>query len=162
VPSPARVEWIYEFVYEAADPKVMGIGHAATRDFVSFLEYAEMDDFGNPNPLAMIGSFMTVSAQQHSRRFSHEPELPHTFAVTGLRARPGGEHAPRNVEAVYSWGRSQGGRVQRDFIRYGFNQDESNRTVFDGMMPYATGSGGNMWMNFRLSQPTEHPAQHRV
>ena len=24
----------------------------------------------------------TVSAQQHSRRFSHEPELPHTLAVT--------------------------------------------------------------------------------
>ena len=55
VPSPARVEWIYEFVYEAADPKVMGIGHAATRDFVSFLEYAEKDDFGNPNPIAMTG-----------------------------------------------------------------------------------------------------------
>jgi hypothetical protein len=132
VPAPARVEWIYEFVYEAKDPKVMGIGHAATRDFVSFLEYAEKDDAGNPNPLA----------------------------PAGLRARPGEERAPRNVEAVYSWGRSQGGRVQRDFIRYGFNQDESNRRVFDGMMPYATGSGGNMWMNFRFAQPTVSAQQH--
>ena len=110
----------------------MGIGHAATRDFVSFLKYAEKDDFGNPNPLAM----------------------------TGLRARPGEERAPRNLDVVYSWGRSQGGRVQRDFVRYGFNQDESNRMVFDGMMPYATGSGGNMWMNFRFSQPTVSAQQH--
>jgi hypothetical protein len=132
VPAPARIEWIYEFVYEAREPKVMGIGHAATRDFVSFLEYAEKDDFGNPNPLAM----------------------------TGLRARLGDERAPRNIEAVYSWGRSQGGRVQRDFVLYGFNQDEANRTVFDGMMPYATGSGGNMWMNFRFSQPTVSAQQH--
>ena len=94
VAAPARSEWIYEFVYEARDPKVMGIGHAVTRDFVSFLEYAEKDDFGNPNPLAMTDS----------------------------RARLGDERAPRNLDAVYSWGRSQGGRVQRDFVRYGFNQ----------------------------------------
>jgi hypothetical protein len=132
VPAPARVQWIYEFVYEAKDPKVMGIGHAATRDFVTFLEYAEKDDAGNPNPLALTGS----------------------------RARAGEEGAPRNVEAVYSWGRSQGGRVQRDFLRYGFNQDETNRRVFDGMMPYATGSGGNMWMNFRFAQPTVSAQQH--
>ena len=132
VAAPARSEWIYEFVYEARDPKVMGIGHAVTRDFVSFLEYAEKDDFGNPNPLAMTDS----------------------------RARLGDERAPRNLDAVYSWGRSQGGRVQRDFVRYGFNQDESNRMVFDGMMPYATGSGGNMWMNFRFSQPTVSAQQH--
>jgi hypothetical protein len=132
VPAPARVQWIYEFVYEAKDPKVMGIGHAATRDFVSFLKYADKDDSGNPNPLA----------------------------IGDLRARLGDERAPRNIEAVYSWGRSQGGRVQRDFVRYGFNQDESNRMVFDGMMPYATGSGGNMWMNFRFSQPTVSAQQH--
>ena len=132
IPAPARVEWIYEFVYEAKDPKVMGIGHAATRDFVSFLKYAEKDDFGNPNPLAM----------------------------SGLRSRPAEDGVPRSLDVVYSWGRSQGGRVQRDFLRYGFNQDESNRMVFDGMMPYATGSGGNMWMNFRFAQPTVSAQQH--
>ena len=50
--------------------------------------------------------------------------------------------------------------MQRDFVRYGFNRDKSNRMVFDGMMPYATGSGGNMWMNFRFSQPTVSAQQH--
>jgi hypothetical protein len=132
VPAPARVQWIYEFVYQAKDPKVMGIGHAASRDFVSFLKYADKDDTGNPNPLALAD----------------------------LRARLGEERAPANLEAVYTWGRSQGGRVQRDFIRYGFNQDEAGRMVFDGMMPYATGSGGNMWMNFRFAQPTVSAQQH--
>ena len=51
-PGPAQVDWIYEFVYEAKDPKVMGMGHAATRDFLSFLRHNAEDDFGNPNPLA--------------------------------------------------------------------------------------------------------------
>ena len=31
--------WIYELVYTARDPKVMGLGHVAVRDFVSFLKY---------------------------------------------------------------------------------------------------------------------------
>jgi Alpha/beta hydrolase domain len=128
----ARVQWIYEFVYEAKDTKVMGIGHAATRDFLSFLKYADKDDAGTPNPLAVGAT---------------------------LRARFGDDRAS-HVAVIYSWGRSQGGRVQRDFLRYGFNQDEGGRVVFDGMMPYATGSGGNMWMNFRFSQPTVSAQQH--
>jgi hypothetical protein len=129
-PGPAHVQWIYEFVYEAKDPKLMGIGHAATRDFLSFLKYAERDDFGNPNPLA--------------------------------RRQPlrGGQGGLQNIESIYAWGRSQGGRVQRDFLRYGFNEDEIGRAVFDGMMPYATGSGGNIWMNFRFAQPTVSAQQH--
>jgi hypothetical protein len=130
--GPAHVQWIYEFVYQAKDPKVMGIGHAASRDFLSFLKHAEHDDFGNPNPLALGEGLARFGDQDH----------------------------PRNVEAVYSWGRSQGGRVQRDFLRLGFNQDESARIVIDGMMPYATGSGGNMWLNFRFSQPTVSAQQH--
>lgn len=43
---------IYEFVYEAKDPTVMGLGFAAMRDVISFLRYADADDAGVPNPLA--------------------------------------------------------------------------------------------------------------
>lgn len=32
--------------------------------------------------------------------------------------------------------------------------------MIDGMMPYATGAGGKMWMNFRFSQPTVSAQQH--
>ncbi len=31
--------WIYELLYTARDPKVMGLGHVAVRDFVSFMKY---------------------------------------------------------------------------------------------------------------------------
>ncbi len=41
----------YGLVYEAKDPKVQGIGFAATRDLISFLRYAE-DTSSAPNPLA--------------------------------------------------------------------------------------------------------------
>jgi len=43
--------WIYELIYEARDPLVLGLGHLAVRDFVSFLRYREHDDHGNVNPL---------------------------------------------------------------------------------------------------------------
>ncbi|MBO9574549.1 MAG: hypothetical protein J7494_02310 [Sphingobium sp.] len=42
----------YGLAYEGKDPKVLGIGFAATRDLNSFLRYAEADDEGLPNPLA--------------------------------------------------------------------------------------------------------------
>ena len=46
---------IYEFIYQAKDPIVMGLGFAAMRDAISFLRYAESDQAGNPNPLAVDG-----------------------------------------------------------------------------------------------------------
>ena len=43
---------LYELVYTAKDPLVLGIGYAATRDFNSFLRYEEKDPEGNANPVA--------------------------------------------------------------------------------------------------------------
>jgi hypothetical protein len=43
---------IYEFIYIARDPKVMGLGFAATRDVVSFLRNETADQAGTANPLA--------------------------------------------------------------------------------------------------------------
>ena len=42
---------IYEFIYEARDPIVMGLGFAAMRDAISFLRYEAADLEGNANPL---------------------------------------------------------------------------------------------------------------
>ena len=120
LPGPVKAGWIYQFTYTARDPKVMGIGHAITRDFLSFLKHGATDDFGNANPVTISG---------------------------GLRA-------------IYSWGRSNGGRNQRDLLRWGFNEDEQGRIVIDGMMPFATGSGGHMWMNVRFSQPAASSRKH--
>ena len=42
----------YNLTFQAKDPKVMGIGFAATRDLIAFLRYEQADAAGNPNPLA--------------------------------------------------------------------------------------------------------------
>ena len=50
LPEGFRPGWIYELVYEGRDPLVMGLGHVAVRDLVSFLRYEE----GVGNPLGGI------------------------------------------------------------------------------------------------------------
>ncbi len=47
-PAGFQPGWIYELVYTARDPKLMGLGHVAVRDFVSFLKYQN----GAANPLS--------------------------------------------------------------------------------------------------------------
>jgi len=59
-PDPTRIclkggfdaDQLYQVVYTAKDPLVLGIGLAATRDLVSFLRYSEKGDAGAPNPVA--------------------------------------------------------------------------------------------------------------
>lgn len=58
-PDPTRIclkngfdsSLLYQIVFTARDPLVVGMGFAATRDAVSFLRDAGTDDFGNANPL---------------------------------------------------------------------------------------------------------------
>ncbi|MFZ4285252.1 alpha/beta hydrolase domain-containing protein [Variovorax sp. HJSM1_2] len=44
--------YLYELVYVAKDPKVMGVGLAALRDTVSFFRTSAVDSNGTPNPVA--------------------------------------------------------------------------------------------------------------
>ncbi|WP_233839234.1 alpha/beta hydrolase domain-containing protein [Paraburkholderia sp. ZP32-5] len=48
--------WIYELSYVAQDPLVLGLGHVAVRDFVSFLKFDDEDASGQPNPLGQGAS----------------------------------------------------------------------------------------------------------
>ena len=43
---------LYQVVFTAKDPPVLGIGFAAFRDVGSFFKYAAQDDAGTPNPVA--------------------------------------------------------------------------------------------------------------
>ena len=47
--NPAK---LYQVVYTAKDPYILGIGFAAWRDVASFFKYAQRDDAGTANPLA--------------------------------------------------------------------------------------------------------------
>ena len=51
-----RAEAIYELIYPAKNPLVMGLAYAVTRDLGSFLRNQTSDDAGNPNPLALNDS----------------------------------------------------------------------------------------------------------
>jgi len=44
---------LYELIYPARDPMVMGLAYAVTRDIGSFLRYQLRDDAGNANPIAL-------------------------------------------------------------------------------------------------------------
>jgi len=58
-----------------------------------------------------------------------------------------------HMQYAYSFGRSQSGRFLRHFLYLGLNQDEQDRTVFDGFMPLVAG-GGRGEFNQRFGQPS--------
>jgi hypothetical protein len=47
---------IYELVYVAKDPRVVGLGLAAIRDAISFFHFSTRDAVGTPSPLARTGA----------------------------------------------------------------------------------------------------------
>ena len=120
-PEDTDAGTIYEFVYQAQNPIVMGLGFSAMRDFVSFARHSPADDRGVPNPLFVDG--MAV--------------LDHVVAV----------------------GSSQSGRMARDFVYQGFNEDTEGRRVFDGMTPYVAGAR-RTFVNARFAQPGRYTRQH--
>jgi hypothetical protein len=63
------------------------------------------------------------------------------------------------IKRVHGFGVSQSGRFLRHFVYQGFNADEKDRIVFDGLMPHVAG-GGLGFFNHRFAQPTRHNAQH--
>jgi hypothetical protein len=76
-PDPSRVclkdgfdpALVYELVYTAKDPLVLGIGLAATRDIVSFFRHAAADADGTPNPVAALVRHAIGVGQSQSGNF---------------------------------------------------------------------------------------------
>lgn len=51
VPEGFKPGWLYELIYTAKQPPVMGLGFVGVRDLISFFRHDEADDQGAPNPL---------------------------------------------------------------------------------------------------------------
>lgn len=51
LPAGFEPGWLYEIIYTGRDPLVLGLGHVAVRDLVSFLKYGDTDAGGQANPL---------------------------------------------------------------------------------------------------------------
>lgn len=133
-PSDMDAGAIYRFEYVARDPRVMGLGFAATRDFIAWLRHAGAAD---GNPLADIG------AQLCERD------------VADQCVNTEGGH----FNAAVAFGGSQSGRYLRDFLWQGFNRDLAGRRVFEGMIPFIPGAR-RTFTNFRFAEPGRFSRQH--
>jgi hypothetical protein len=60
---------LYQVVFTAKDPLVLGIGFAATRDIVAFFRRAEHDDAGTRNPLGAKISYVISQGASQSGNF---------------------------------------------------------------------------------------------
>jgi len=134
---------IYEFIYPAKNPLVLGLGFAVVRDLVSFLRYEVKDRAGRPNPLATANQVVSPLLYLPPRR--------------GENKRGGNKISV--IRYVYAWGRSQSGRYLRDFVYHGFNEDESQRKVFDAVAPHVAG-GGRLYLNYEFARPVTSSQQH--
>ncbi|AWN46415.1 hypothetical protein DK419_08870 [Methylobacterium terrae] len=63
------------------------------------------------------------------------------------------------IDRAIGFGISQSGRVLRDLLYLGLNEDERGRMVFDGMMPHIAGSRRS-FTNARFAQPGRNPGPH--
>jgi hypothetical protein len=63
------------------------------------------------------------------------------------------------IRRAHAFGVSQSGRFLRHFLYQGFNADEKDRKVFDGLIPHVAG-GGLGFFNHRFAQPNRHNGQH--
>lgn len=110
---------IYELVYTAQDPVLVGLGPAGVRDFVSFFKHGGLGGRDAATPF---------------------------------------KGSPRRFSQALGFGVSQSGRFLRTFLYYGFNQDEQNRRVFDGVMVHVAGAGRGSF-NHRFAQASRdgHP-----
>jgi hypothetical protein len=115
-----RLDKLYELIYPAKNPIVMGLGFATTRDVASFLRYDLRDEAGNMNPLVA-----------------------------------GGANA---MQRVYATGASQTAGYLRDLVYQGFNEDESHRKVFDGIIPTIAGTI-RVFINVRFADPNVYADQ---
>jgi hypothetical protein len=150
---------IYEFIYPAKNPLVLGLGFAVVRDLVSFLRYEIKDARGKPNPLATDkqGVFRSRSDSRPLSFFPRNGGTSLSFSPRlGGRQRGG---PATGIRYAYGWGRSQSGRFLRDFVYHGFNEDESGRKVFDAIAPHVAG-GGRLFLNYEFARPVTSSQQH--
>jgi hypothetical protein len=63
------------------------------------------------------------------------------------------------VKRALGFGVSQSGRFLREYLYEGFNADEKNRRVFDGVWAHVAGAGRGVTFNMPFSQPSRdgHP-----
>ena len=106
---------VYQFIYPATNPKVIGIGFAAVRDFASFTRHSATDADGTANPLAGTIRWAIATGLSQSGRF-HRP-----FLYLGFNQD---ENGRRVFDGMMPYINGSGG----GFFNHRFGQP--NRTAF--------------------------------
>jgi len=121
---------IYEFAYTAKDPKVLGLGFAAVRDWMEFLRYERRDEKDNPNPLAgHIKRVYTEILSQPGRFLNDFRHLGFNETENGKKAFDGHMQwiaAGNGLNMNYRF--SQTGRTERN---------RQNHLFIEGRFPFA-------------------------
>ena len=139
---------IYELLYTAKNPMVLGLGFAATRDFISFLRNSNGASTGkcgrkDDDKARRRGrdDDDDDGADEHGRRHGPCP------AAGPVPDSPLGD----SIQNAIIYGSSQSGRNIRTFIQLGFNQDENRNLVVEGAIPHKASNRGAF--NVRFGQP---------
>jgi hypothetical protein len=95
----------------------------------------------------------------HGVCFASVRDLIAAFRYGGGQDNPLVRSGRPVAKRAIGFGVSQSGRFLREFLYWGFNEDEEGRKVFDGVMPHVSGAGLGSF-NHRFAQPTRHVNQH--
>ena len=118
---------IYELIYRARDPLVLGLGFAAARDLAAFLKTKDKDDAGTPNPVVHGKSVQTLitGSSQSGRYIRTLIHLGFNKSETGQRAfdgalpHIGGGLIAMNIRFAAP-GRAWGSGVEHTYPAYDF------------------------------------------
>ncbi len=119
---------LYELIYRAQDPIVMGLGYAGMRDLLAFFKHERADDVGTPNPLWLEGTrpkavFMGSSQSgRNMRTFLHlgfNEDEKGRIVYEGAYPHIGGGRAQFNSRFSHA-GRAWGHVFDADYPAYEF------------------------------------------
>lgn len=123
--APFDPDAAYVLSYTGKDPKVLGIGFAATRDLVAFLRSGQPDTAGNPNPAKGPVRFAVATGSSQSGNFLR------SFVHLGFNA---GEDKARVFDGIHS---NIAARQLPLNLRFGVPGGAAQ--------PYEPGSEGALW-----------------
>jgi len=138
---------IYELLYSAKNPMVLGLGFAATRDFISFLRNsngASTGKCGRRDDDEVRGRGRDEDDDDDGADGRRHGPCP---AAKPIEGNPLGN----SIQNAIIYGSSQSGRNIRTFIQLGFNQDENRNLVLEGAIPHKASNRGAF--NVRFGQP---------
>lgn len=117
---------LYELIYRAKDPIVLGVGFAALRDVGVFFARQPADDAGNANPVWREGQTAIVAGTSQSGRFirsylhlGFNRDAEGRMAYAGAMPHIGGGLMPLNVRFGHP-GRAWGDQIDHLYQAYDF------------------------------------------